>query len=131
MFRMIATQHQPFAPGGEANPKFDAEKFEKWATLARDTVKMLAPYQTPQLRSIGVNFELVKNRTGRDEDEPVRYPTRKEIRRELALKDTRTSSARASRAHLKHSSAIARYSAAVFMGDAPLQRDSLRVACQS
>src|SRR5262245_38223880 len=30
-------------------------------------------------------------------------------------KDTRTSSACASRAHLKHSSAIARYSAAVFM----------------
>src|SRR5262249_52225257 len=44
-------------------------------------------------------------------------------------KDTRTSSACASRAHLKHSSAIARYSAAVFMKRCafPRQQDLLQV----
>src|SRR6516164_10220511 len=44
------------------------------------------------------------------------------------FKDTRTSAACASRAHLKHSSAIARYSAAVFMKRCAFsQQDLLQV----
>jgi hypothetical protein len=85
MFRTVAMRYQPFAPDTEQNPHFNPTEFERWATLARDTARMLAPYQTPQLKTVGVNVDLV--RAGHiDDDEPITYPTVAQIRRELALR---------------------------------------------
>jgi hypothetical protein len=86
MFRGVAAQYQPLLASGERNPNFDADQFERWAVHACDTAKSLAPYQSPQLKAVGINLEMARRRAMNDDDEPVRYPTVKEIRRELALR---------------------------------------------
>jgi hypothetical protein len=57
----------------------------RWAALARDTAKMLAPYQSATFKAIGVNVEMAR-RPVKDDEEPVRYPSVASIRRELALR---------------------------------------------
>ena len=53
VFMGMTAAYQP-APAGQVKPGANEEKFEKWARLAMEAAKALAPYQSPTFRAIVV-----------------------------------------------------------------------------
>jgi hypothetical protein len=85
-FADMAEQYQPAHPDAEQQNSYaDEGKFNKYAALAVECARSLAPYQSPTFKAVEISTAQQMGQVI-DNDEPVKYPTVAEIRAELAAR---------------------------------------------
>jgi hypothetical protein len=85
-FADIAEQYRPTPPEAEhQNPHSDEARFNKYAAIAMECARSLAPYQSPTFKAVQIAPAPERGRFI-DDAKPVKYPTLAEIRAELAAR---------------------------------------------